>query len=228
MSLRGPFGRLGDTPPDEAARAGAPDASPGTKTLLDGLALDRNGAWERLIRRAESKLRILLHFRMSPRLREVLDEEDLLQEVWVEAARSLGHFEYRGPGSLQRWLAGILSNKVLHASRSARRLPIPTSSAAPESTFSVSGSRRRGRALDLERTQSSVSGHARRRELEEGVRAVLLRLPEAERETILLKVFEGLNGREAAMRLGVDESTVSVRFKRALETCAVHLREYAP
>ena len=210
------------SPHDEPLDSSADD-TPATRTLLDGLARDPDG-WRRLIRRAESKLRVLLHFRMSPRLREVLDEDDLMQEVWTEAARKLASFEYRGPGSLQRWLAGILANKLRHAHRIAQRIGVPSSRLAPASTALAAGSLE---AL-LASTQSSVSAHARKRELETRVRDVLRRLPEPEREAVLLKVFEGLNGREAAERLGVDESTVSVRFKRALETCAIHLREFAP
>ncbi|NOT31244.1 MAG: sigma-70 family RNA polymerase sigma factor [Planctomycetes bacterium] len=228
MGLPDSIDRLRSSTPDEAPHAGRTDTSPGTKDILDALALDPNGGWERLIARAESKLRILLHFRMSPRLRGVLAEEDLLQEVWAEGARNLERFEYRGPGSLQRWFAGILSNKLLHAGREAWRVPMPASAVARESTIAALASRRLDLAQCLPATQSSVSGHARKRELEERVRDVLLRLPEAEREVILLKLFEGLNGREAALRLGVDESTVSVRFKRALETCARQLKEYAP
>jgi RNA polymerase sigma factor (sigma-70 family) len=227
MSLRDPLGRLRSSAP-EAPGAGASDATPGTKDILDGLALDPHGGWERLVERVESRLRILLHFRMSARLRDVLTEEDLLQEVWVDAARNLVRFEYRGPGSLQRWLAGILSNKLLHAGRQAQGVPVPASAVAPESTLAALMTRRSEPARGHQSTQSSVSGQARRRELEERVRAVLLRLPEVEREAVLLKLFEGLSGREAAQRLGVDESTVSVRFKRALEACAVHLKEYAP
>lgn len=228
MSPSGPIDRLRNSTRDEATPVDRADTTPGTKDILDELALDPNGGWERLIARVESKLRVLLHFRMSARLRDVLDEEDLLQEVWAEAARNLERFEYRGPGSLQRWFAGILSNKLLHAGRESRRLPIPASAVAPESTITALASRRLELVQGLQATQSSVSAHARRRELEERVRGVLLRLPKGEREVILLKLFEGLNGREAALRLGVDESTVSVRFKRALETCSHHLKEYAP
>ena len=231
MSLRDPIEPLRHGP-EEAPRVEAAESSASTKDILDALALDRESGWERLIRRVESKLRILLHFRMPARLRDALDEEDLLQEVWADAARNLERFEYRGPGSLQRWLAGILANKLLHAGRELGRLPVPESVVAPRFALAALARGRlelaEGHPACAQRTQSSPSELARRRELEQRVRAVLLSLPEVEREAILLKLFEGLSGREAADRLGVDESTISVRFRRALEACAVQLKEHAP
>lgn len=211
---------------DECPSVRSAAAAPGTKDILDGLALDPDAAWERLVRRVESKLRVLVHFRSPWRLHDVHGEEDVLQEVWAEAARSIHAFEYRGPGSLQRWFAGILTNKLLHAGREARRRPIPVSDVGTQGRDA-----RAGRTLELGdacEQRPGVSEHARRRELEARVRAVLQRLPESEREAILLRLFEGLSGREAARRMGVDESTISVRFKRAIGTCAVHLREFAP
>ena len=72
-------------------------------------------AWHRLIARVQSRLRVLLSFRLGGGQ----DAEDLLQEVWLQALQSLDRFEYRGPGSLQRWLAGILRMKLREVRRSA-------------------------------------------------------------------------------------------------------------
>ena len=228
MGLREPIEPLQDKVPPP----GAAEPSASTKDILDALALDREGGWERLIRRVESKLRILLHFRMPARLRDVLDEEDLLQEVWAEAARNLERFEYRGPGSLQRWLAGMLSNKLLHAGRVLGRLPVPESAVEPRFALAALARRRPeladGLAVGSQQTQSSPSELARRRELEQRVRAVLLRLPGVEREAILLELVVAVSLPDAAEGRGVDESTVSVRFHRALEACAVQLKEHAP
>jgi len=148
---------------------------------------------------------------------------------------ALGAAAFPGPGDrvadfvieheLGRGGAGVVYRaRQLHLGRSVALKLIPHGPA----TLTDEYARRLERGRSLQSTATSASGHARRRELEEQVRSVLLRLSEAERETLLLRLFEGLSGRAAARRLGVDESTVSMRFKRALETCAVHLREHAP
>lgn len=199
------------------------DGSDGTRTLLRRLQHDPVRAWAELLQRTEQKLRVLLHFRMTPRMRAFFDEDDLLQETWLEAARKIHTFEHRGPGSLQRWMAEILRNKLLHAARSSGRLPAPASGWPAATSAALPG------FLEaLEKSQPGVSRDARQQEAAARVRLVLERLPEPEREAVLMKLYEGLTGREAAARAGVDESTISVRFKRALQDCARQLRDLEP
>ena len=54
---------------------------------------------------------------------------------------------------------------------------------------------------------------------------VLSALPEKDRSAVLLRVYEGLSGREAAAVEGLDESTMSVRLREALRKCAARLKE---
>lgn len=212
------------TSPGAAARDIPAEGADSTRRVLERIAEEPELAWSQLLRRSESKLRVLLHFRMPDHVRLVCDEDDLLQEVWAEAARNLERFEHRGPGSLHRWLAAILQNKLLHASRSSTRQPASVSDVG-DLPGSRTGPWPPGLLEALETTQPGVSQDARRRELEERVRRVLERLPEEQRRAVLFKVYEGLSGREAALREGVDESTISVRFRKALETCARSLKE---
>jgi RNA polymerase sigma factor (sigma-70 family) len=197
-------------------RSPDPENDSQTRWLLEAVPLDPEGSWETLLRRAESRLRVLASFRGRQH-----DADDLLQEVWIEALASLGRFEYRGPGSLQRWLSGILRNKLREdARRAGRALPAPAASEAalaPQGLFEA-----------LRASQPGVSTDAGRREAEERVRAVLEGLPADDREAILLRLYEGLTVREAGARLGVDPSTVSVRMQRALERCAARLQDLAP
>jgi RNA polymerase sigma-70 factor (ECF subfamily) len=197
-------------------------ASPySTRRALERARNDPERDFGALIDHAESRLRVLLHFRMHARLRAVCDPDDLLQEVWSEAARRLDRFEYRGPGSFHRWLAGILSNKLLHAARALPRVPSPETDATEQKSSGESGL-----FAALARTRSGVSRDAKRREREGRVRAVLEGLPEPFRRAILLRFYEGLSGREAALVERIDESTMSVRFEKALRACAARLREF--
>jgi RNA polymerase sigma factor (sigma-70 family) len=193
-----------------------------TRSVLDRLAGDPGIAWAELVARTESKLRVLAHFRAP---RGTWTAEDLFQETWSQALSSFDRFEYRGSGSLQAWLAGILRNKALEARRIDRASTAIESKPASRREIAGRGSRELFDALACSR--SSVSGSAKRRELEARVRAVLESLADDEREAILLRVYEGLTFQEAARRVGVDPTTMHYRFERALEACSARLREFA-
>jgi RNA polymerase sigma factor (sigma-70 family) len=201
-----------------------PDPSPEfTRQLIDqirGAEPDAEQGWPDLLERCESRLRTLMHFRLGPSVRATIDEDDLLQEVWIEAALKIHDFEYRGPGSLQRWLAEILRYKILHAGRKSKRIPFPEASlnskdaASPAGLFNA-----------LSRTQPGASQRSQRRETVQQVLAVLSELPEELRECILLKVYEGLSGREAAQKLGLTEGGFSKRFHKALSAVSVRMKD---
>src|SRR5688500_14340355 len=50
--------------------------------------------------------------RLGPRLRLKEDPDDLAQTTFREATRDFKSYEYRGPGSLLKWLIQILQNKI--------------------------------------------------------------------------------------------------------------------
>ena len=50
--------------------------------------------------------------KLGPRLRLKEDPVDLAQTTFREATRDFGRYEYRGQGSLLRWLVQILQNKI--------------------------------------------------------------------------------------------------------------------
>ena len=197
----------------------------GTRAILADLSDDPDVGWAELMPRVEGRLRLVIHYWQAARPAVTIDPDDVLQEVWITAARKLAEFEYRGPGSLQRWMAGILRNKLMHAQRAGRRRPMSESALAHQSADRDSP--KADLFAALEKSQPGVSRRAQLQEAVEQVRRVLDRLPPAERDVVVMKVYEGLTGREIAERLGVEESTVSVRFRRALASCARHLRDLA-
>jgi RNA polymerase sigma-70 factor (ECF subfamily) len=63
---------------------------------------------------------------------------------------------------------------------------------------------------------STPSRQLARRELAQRVRQALDRLPEGEREVLVLRNLEGLTNQEAAGVLGIDPATASRRYGRAI------------
>lgn len=146
--------------------------------------------------------------------------DDLLQEVWIEASHRIGDFEYRGSGSLQRWLAGILHYKLLEAGRASKRLPFAASAVASQEEGE------RSQLFEaLSRTQPGASSNIRHREMEHRVNQVLGELSAELREALLLRIYESKTGKEAAESVGISESAFSKRFRNALAAIRVPLRE---
>jgi RNA polymerase sigma factor (sigma-70 family) len=208
--------------PTERPRHAADD----TLAELARLSQCPDDAWPLVLARVEGKLRVLLRFRMSAAVRSRLDEDDVIQDVFVEFIQGLDRFEYRGPGSLQRWLATILLRRLSDVAKGTARTPVTLSDAAR--ACSDETRTRWGALLAAASSSGDVARRSNDRELVERVRSVLASLSDTHREALLLKLYEGLTGREAAERLGIDESTFSVRFHGALGRCAAQLRGFAP
>lgn len=205
-----------------------PSAEDPTEHLLAharGETPSSSQAWVQLLERCESKLRVLAEFRVRGMTGgRPHDVDDLLQETWLEATSKIDQFEYRGTGSLQRWLASIMRFKILEGNRAEEKRPRPMSGLAS----SQEQGEQRAQLLDaFHRTQPGASYDTQRREAESRVRAVLDTLSEAHREALLLKVYEGKTGVEAAKLLGISESAFSKRFRQALAAVRIPLREDA-
>jgi len=189
-----------------------------TWDVLADLSDDWQESWAELVRRWDSKLRVLLHCRLRGPAARSVDPEDLRQEVWAEAIERFRSFDYRGPGSFYAWLAGIARHKVLHATRRPSNHELRTGHERQAGAGGPSG------LLDaIQVTQTSVGHKVADRELIALVTGIVDQLPGRLREVVLLRIYEGRSGREAAALLGVHESTVSVRLGQAIARCAQRL-----
>jgi RNA polymerase sigma-70 factor (ECF subfamily) len=125
------------------------------------------------------------------------DAEDIAQETFVQAARSLAGF--RGDASFKNWLYSIAANRSRdrHRQRARRdRLDEQLSTLAATDSGTMD-------------SESAASGaHA-------AVREALAALSQDRRTAVALVYYEGLNHAEAARVLGCAESTISWRLFRA-------------
>ncbi len=127
------------------------------------------------------------------------DAEDLAQECFVRAHRSLAHF--RGESSLATWLARI----VVHQARDRRRRELR----GPEL---VALERAAYRATPSSAQPEQV---ARRRELTATVTDALSGLPQRLRAALVLRVIEGLDYDEVAEITGVRPGTARTQVMKA-------------
>jgi RNA polymerase sigma-70 factor (ECF subfamily) len=183
---------------DGSAVTGAP-LDPVSELVLRAQAGDRP-AFGALYERFGALVHGVLLARVSAE-----EARDLVQEVFLVALRRLE--ELREPGRIGPWLAAIARSRAADQTR-RRHLAREEALAADE-------------ALPAPRA-SGTSGEA-----EEAARALaeLRALPEAYRETLALRLVEGLSGAEIAARCGLTEGSVRVNLHRGMQILRARLAE---
>ena len=96
-------------------------------------------ALNELFARYQDRVRRIVSVRMGAGLRRLMDEEDIVQEVFIVAARHIADFEPRSHASILRWLAAIAENKLREKAKyhgrdkrnAAREIRFDSSSTTP-------------------------------------------------------------------------------------------------
>jgi RNA polymerase sigma-70 factor (ECF subfamily) len=127
--------------------------------------------------------------------------DDQVQEVFIAALRKLGSL--RDAQAFGGWLCAIARNRAADFHRSA----VSTE--------------------ELTDTEESASNSAENAEAGEALRAIRS-LPETYRETLMLRLVEGLTGPEIAARTGLTHGSVRVNLHRGMEMLRVVLGRKLP
>ncbi len=136
--------------------------------------------------------------RLGSRLRVKEEADDLAQTTFREATRDFGQYQYRGEGSLLRWLGQILHNKIrdkaeyYSAGKRDMSRERPVEDAKDESGAAAS----RFESPDL-----TVTRQVQRKEEFVILREALEDLSPDHRKAITLVFFQGLPLREAGKRM---------------------------
>jgi RNA polymerase sigma-70 factor, ECF subfamily len=187
-----------------------------TDALLGSIRRGDSRALDALLAKAGGRVMALIALRMSSRLKARLDPEDVLQEVYMEAVRSLGSFQDRGPGSFYAWFATLALrtlNDLEDHVRAERRDPakeIRLDRAAHDTTLAPRAD------LAIAATQSSASSVVVRWEMFDSVRAAFELLSPTERDVIVMRYLQGLSSHETAKVLELDVERVYVALSRGL------------
>ncbi len=165
----------------------------------------------------EPAIRKMVMLRMDHRLQGRLDVDDVLQEVYVEYARSLPQYTaYRGM-PLRLWLRMIAARKLQalhrhHLGVAARgvdrevslyRGPLPSVSSGTL-------------AIQLLGRHTSPTQAALRAEVQMQIQAALNAMESIDREIIALRHFEEMSNSDVAHLLGISQAAASNRYVRAL------------
>lgn len=183
-------------------------AATSTYGLLERFKKGDDTAFSELFKMYASRLAVLIHYRLSPRLRSEVDVEDVVQEVFLAASRDLESFRYRQPGSFMNWLARIAENTVRDIARHANRKKRQASE-----QVTLGGAEEAGLVQHRETPSRLLAG-------KEGMERLLGRLealPDDYREVILLARMEGLTSSEIAVRMNRSRDAVAVLLHRAIQ-----------
>ncbi len=186
------------------------DSEP-TRRLLQRIRDGDEAAREELFDRHRDQIRRTIELRMAPRLRQRLDVSDMIQVTQLEAFRYLADYLRRRPMPFRLWLRKTAQRRMWDAWRrhtAAKRTGRAELALPEDSSVQLAG-----RLVD---PGESPSEHADKAEQIQRVNRAMGRLPEADREILLMRVYEGLSNQEVAAVLGMNKEAASKRHARAL------------
>jgi RNA polymerase sigma-70 factor (ECF subfamily) len=195
-----------------------------TRRLVERVQTGDDRSFDELFDRHRSYIRQVVSLRMPRALRSRLDPSDLVQETQLEALRRARDYLKEPSLPFRLWLRRIAYDRLLMARRqhigAARRsvereIPLPDRSSIALANRLLAG-------------EVSPSVQAGSREMARRVRAAVARLPETDREILLLHNFEGLTSKESAQVLGIEPATARKRYGRALRRLRRILVEAEP
>lgn len=169
---------------DEAKQEPVSAVGTSTATLLERVRRGDAGAREKLAARYVETLRRLARGRLPRSARERYETDEMVQETVLRGLERVGRFEPRRAGAFLAYLRRILLNLIYDECRRAARRPGVTE--VPEGL------------RDLRPTP--LTGLIRK-EARERCEAALARLPEAQREVVLLRL-EGHSFEDIARATG--------------------------
>ncbi len=161
-------------------------------------------ALERLLARYEERVRRIVRLRLGVALRSRLESGDILQQVLLEAFKSLDRFEAQDEAGFLAWLSTIAEHRIrdaadYHGSEKrdpSREKPLDSSGSGD------SGDTHPAPSPALVDSATTPPERAARAEQVERLETCLAELPEADRELVVLRDYIGLSWAEVAERTG--------------------------
>jgi RNA polymerase sigma-70 factor (ECF subfamily) len=183
-----------------------------TDRLLRQAAAGGERAFAELFDRFRPYLCQVIALRLDPKLRPRLDVSDVVQETQLEVFRRLGEFLERQPMPFRVWLRKAALERLLKLREqhvAAQRRTVQREVPLPEASSLLM-------AYRLTAAGSTPSQRLSRQELARRVNQALAQLPDADREVLLMRQFDGLSYKEVASTLEITSAAARKRYGRAL------------
>jgi RNA polymerase sigma-70 factor (ECF subfamily) len=178
---------------------------------------------EQALERYRQYLALLARLQLDPRLRGKIDLSGVVQQTLLEAFQARSHFPAQDAAQQTAWLRRILANnladEIRKLSTGKRDLHRERSL---EAALAESSARLEGW---LAAEQSSPSQQVQRQEQALRLAEALNRLPEAQREALVLQHWHGWSLADIARHLGRTPAAVAGLLKRGLRQLRLELHE---
>ncbi len=182
--------------------------------LLEQAIAGESRALEELLVSHHARLRRHIDQKMSPALQAKLSVDDILQLTYLQAYKSIGRFDPKGPGAFYGWLRTIAGNKLIDASRQRGREHLSPTGGATSRSGSGFASLMGGLAC----SDAGPRTEAMTDELRGAFEVALANLPENYRGVVKLRYLDGLPLEEVAKQLGVTTGAVRGLCHRARQS----------
>lgn len=195
--------------------------------LLERVLSGDEHAVRELFTQHHERLRRMVRLRLSRRLQGRVDEDDILQEAYIDIFKRLPEYAADPRTPVFLWFRHILLLKVLEVHRrflgtqmrdAEREVTLYRGSYAEVDSVSL--------ACFLLGTFTSPSHAATREELRQIVQDALDQMDEIDREILAMKHFEQLSTSEIAHVLGMSKSGAGSRYLRAIKRLRESLSKY--
>lgn len=168
-------------------------------------------------------LRLLARLQIDPRLQSKLDPSDLVQQTLLKAYQAEGQFRGTTAAEKAAWLRQILARTLANAVRDlGRARRDATLERSLEASLASSSARLEAW---LVADQASPDAQAERNEQLLRMADELARLPDIQREVLLLRHCQGWSLSEVAQHIGRSRAAVASLLRRGLQQLREHLAE---
>ena len=188
----------------------------GNDNVLERLRRGDKQALAELFGQHRDRLWHIVNLRLDERLKGRVDADDILQEVYLDAADRISHFINEHSGSFFVWLRLIATQTMANVRRrhvNAQRRDVRRE----VSMFSAHQPASTSLALQLLGRLTTPSRAAMREETARQLEAAVEKMPATDREVLTLRHLEELTNKEVAEVLGIQTKAASIRYVRALK-----------
>jgi RNA polymerase sigma-70 factor, ECF subfamily len=167
------------------------------------------------LERFRSYLVLLARLKLDRKLRGKLDASDVVQQTLLEAHQALASFRSDDPAAQAAWLRQILARNMANAVRDLTRAKRDVrKERSLQADLDSSASQMESW---LAAPQSSPSQKLERHERALQLAESLAQLPEAQREAVVLRHFQGLSLADIAEQLDCTTAAVTGLLQRGLK-----------